>query len=122
MLTIICDVEKTGLARLKEALEAHEWESGAGGVDDLSDDFGLGSEEEDGFDAETAQMEREMVGLKMALHEEDESGAAGGAEDVEEMESMMVKVRAIKDMAGDMPETQRRRFAKKAIGNVLETL
>lgn len=107
-----------GIARLKEALEAHEWDSGAD-ADALSDDLGIGSE--DGFGAEAAQVEREMMGLKLAVHNEDGSDE-GGDNSVEELENMMLKVRAIKDMGVDMPIAERKRFAAKAVNDVMKTL
>ena len=110
-----------GIARLKEALEAHEWDCSAD-IENLSDDLDLGSED-DGFVTEAAQVEREMMGLKMAVHEgESREGDEGGDEDVQEMENMMLKVRAMKDMAGDMPEAQRKRFAAKAVSDVMKNL
>ena len=106
-----------GIARLREALEAHEWEGGDG--DALSDDLEFASE--DGFGAEAAQIEREMMGLKMAVHGDEESGESGD-EGVEELENMMLKVQAIKEMGADMPEAERRRFAAKAVRDVMKIL
>ena len=62
-----------------------------------------------------------MVGLSMAVRGEDGSGE--GAEDgVEELESTMLKVQAIKDMGADMPDAERRRFAARAVRDVMKTL
>ena len=110
--------EKVGLERLREALEANEWEGGDADEGDLSDDLGLG---EDGFGAEVGQLESEMMGLKMAVSGEGEDGDMGD-EGVEEMERMMVKIQAIKDMGAGMPEAERRRFAAKAVRDVMKTL
>lgn len=67
-----------------------------------------------------------MMGLKMAIKGEGDEGNEGDGEDedvgVEELERMMLKVRAIRDMGGAMPEGERRRFAKKALGDVLRGL
>ena len=114
-------VEKVGIARLKEALEAHEWDAGGGDVDvdDLEEELGF----EDGFGAEAAEVEREMVGLKMAVHREDgEDEEEGGDEGVEELENMMLKMQAIKDMGADMPEGERRKFAARAVRDVMKTM
>ena len=102
-----------GIERLKEALEACEWE----GVDAdaISDDLGL----EDGFGAEAAEVEREMMGLKMAVSGA-EGSEEGGTEGVEELENMMLKLQAIKDMGVDMPESERRKFAAKAVRDVMK--
>ena len=124
-LSADCDgmVEKTGISRLLEALEANEWDSGDGEVDgDLTEDaLGL----EDGFGAEAAQMAREMMGLKMAVHEEEGLGAAegdGGDEEVQELENMILKMQAIKDMGADIPEAERKKFAAKAVRDVMKML
>ena len=78
----------------------------------------LGSE--DGFGAEAAQVEREMMGLRMAVQGQEGSGE-GESEDVEELESMLLRMRAIKDMGADMPDAERRRFAAKAVREVMKT-
>ena len=114
-------VEKVGIARLKEALEAHEWDAGVGDgdVDDLEEELGI----EDGFGAEAAEVQREMVGLKMAVRrEEGEEEGDGADEGVEELENMMLKMQAIKDMGADMPEGERRKFAARAVRDVMKTI
>jgi len=113
--------ERVGLERLKEALEANEWEGGGVDADALSDGLGHG---DDGCGAEMGQMEREMTGLKMAVNGdggEDGEEEVGG-EGVEEMERMMLKMQAIKDMGADMPEAERRKFAAKAVREIMKTL
>lgn len=107
-------IEKVGIERLKEALEANEWDGVE--LDALSDDLGL----DDGFGAEAAQVEREMMGLKMAV-QGDESDE-GGDESVDELETMMLKMQAIKDMGADMPDAERRKFAAKAVAGVTKNL
>lgn len=120
-LMLMCEPEKTGIPRLLEALEANEWDSGEAGADAdaLSDELGL----EDGFGAEAAQMEREMTELKMAVQgKEGVDGEEGGDEEVQELENMILKMQAIKDMGADMPEAERRKFAAKAVRDVMKTL
>lgn len=112
-----------GIARLREALEAYEWDSGGGDVDvdELEEELGL----EDGFGAEAAEVEREMVGLKMAVRREggeDEEDGEEEEEGVEELENMMLKMQAIKDMGADMPEGERRKFAARAVRDVMKTM
>ena len=85
-------------------------------MDAISDDLGL----EEGFGAETAEVEREMMGLKMAVNEA-EGSEEGGDEGVEELENMMLKMQAIKDMGADMPESERKKFAAKAVKDVMKT-
>lgn len=107
--------EKIGIERLKEALETCEWEGVDG--DTTSDDAGL----EDGFGAEAAEVEREMMGLKMVVNGA-EGSDEGADEGVEELENMMLKLRAIKDMGADMPASERRKFATKAVKEVMKGL
>ncbi|KAH7083896.1 hypothetical protein FB567DRAFT_446354 [Paraphoma chrysanthemicola] len=91
--------EKVGVHRVREALEACEWE----GVDEL--DFGDGDDGDEegfgGFAAEEAEMNMELFGMKSALHgfADDEAGEQGEeaeAKEVEELEAMMRKMIAIK--------------------------
>ncbi|KAL6721588.1 hypothetical protein ACLMJK_000692 [Lecanora helva] len=109
--------ERVGISRLKEALEAHEWEGND--IDSGSDDLNFGSE--DGPGAEASQMEEEMAGLKVAVQEEHES-EEGGDDEVEQLETMMLKVQAIKEMGADMPEAERKRFAAAAVKDVMKRM
>jgi hypothetical protein len=89
--------EKVGVHRVRESLEACEWES-ADGLD-----FG-GDEDDDafsGFAAEEAEMNMELFGMKGALHgfgeeQGEEQTAEDEAKEVEELEVMMRKMIAIK--------------------------
>jgi alpha/gamma adaptin binding protein p34 len=94
--------EFEGMGRIKEALETHEW-ADTGDAEYLLDSDG----EEDGFNLEVNELEREMLGLRMAIEK-----GGGDADDcdtdadnddlenaelqVEEMETLMMRVRAIK--------------------------
>ncbi len=86
-------------------------------MDTVSDDLGL----EDGFGAEAAELEREITGLKIATNRA-EGCVEGADESVEELENMMLRMQAIKDMGADMPESERRKFAAKAVSNVMKAL
>ncbi|KAK1538028.1 alpha and gamma adaptin binding protein p34 [Colletotrichum paranaense] len=44
------------------------------------------------------------------------------AEDVEKIEQMMRKLQAVRDLSAGLPEDQRRRMAKKAVGEVMKEL
>lgn len=77
---------------------------------------------EDGFGAEAAEVEREMMSVKMAVNGpegSDEGEEEGGVED---LENMMLKMQAIKDMGAEMPESERRKFAAKAVRDVMKAL
>ena len=62
-----------------------------------------------------------MMGLKMAVNGAGGSDK-GGEESLEELENMMLKMQAIKDMGADMPEHERRKFAAKAVRDVMKDL
>ena len=101
--------EPMGVERLKEALEANDWEGDndlAEGLNpedfDIDDDFGSEGEGSTGFGIEATEMEMEMFGMKQAIY--------GGAlnetgeneqetepdQEVEKLQSMMLKMQAVK--------------------------
>ncbi|KZM26609.1 uncharacterized protein EKO05_0005497 [Ascochyta rabiei] len=108
--------EVVGVQRVREALEAGEWESGADLDFDENDDVVDGS-----FAAEEAEMNIELFGMKDALHGEDSEGELGD-KDVEELEVMMRKMVAIKEMGEGMEEAERKRFATKAVNDLMKEL
>ncbi|GME28164.1 hypothetical protein GTA08_BOTSDO04110 [Neofusicoccum parvum] len=118
--------EKVGMERVREALEANDWEGGGGEEADFEDfEAGLGSDDDDGdwgktFAAEEAEMGVELMGLKTELNggEEDEEDEAA---QVEELERMMSKLSGIRDMAAGMPEEQRKKFAAKAVNDLMKS-
>lgn len=79
-------------------------------MDAISDELGL----EDGFGAEAAELEQEMTGLRIVGNGAERCDE-GAEEGVEELENMMLKIQAIKDMGTDMPESERRTLAAKAV-------
>jgi hypothetical protein len=91
--------EKVGVQRVRESLEACEWDSAEGldlGDDEDGDEEGFG-----GFAAEEAEMNMELFGMKGALHgfgdeDEEQPTAEDEAKEVEELEVMMRKMIAIK--------------------------
>jgi hypothetical protein len=89
--------EAVGVQRVREALEAGEWEGA---------DLDLGGDV-DGFEgsfaAEEAEMNMELFDVKGALHGEDVEAELGD-EDVEELEVLMKKMVAIKGMLGFAPQ------------------
>ena len=147
--------EKTGIARLFEALEANEWESAGGEIDDsgglLFDEedeeeeaaLGVGFASSDldghgpggiGFGKEAKEMQSEMWGLKDAIQRRGERGEDqvrgeaeedeedGDDDDVRELESMMLKLQAVRDLGADMPEAERRRVAARAVRDVMKKM
>jgi hypothetical protein len=108
--------EAMGVQRAREALEAAEWDGA---------DLDFGGEDEEGFEgsfaAEEAEMNMELFGMKGALAGLDD-GEGGDTEDkeVEELEVMMRKMVAIKEMGEGMQEAERKRFAAKAVNDLLK--
>ncbi|KIW03831.1 uncharacterized protein PV09_05130 [Verruconis gallopava] len=112
--------EQLGLARLREALETTDWEGevklDADDFEDI-DNFGDGADW-DGFADEQAEMNLELLGMKTALYGgkfED-----GNEEEVEEMGKMMNKLMAIRDTTSAMPESERKKFAAKAVKDFMK--
>lgn len=62
-----------------------------------------------------------MMELKTAVNGA-EGSDEGADEGVVELENMMLKMHAIKDMGADMPESERRKFAAKAVRDVMKAL
>lgn len=46
----------------------------------------------------------------------------GEDDQVQELESMMLKMQAIKDMGADLPDAERRKYAAKAVRNVMKRM
>lgn len=96
--------EPMGMERLKEALEANDWE----GNDELGDAIDLEAFDDDsdagsigfGLDAkDREEMEREMRGMKQAIYgggdgEDEEEDPSD--KDVEDLQAMMLKMQAVR--------------------------
>ncbi|OMP83194.1 hypothetical protein BK809_0004575 [Diplodia seriata] len=120
--------EMQGMARVREALEANEWEGDDGaGLSDFEDLEGgeEGSGDEDWsktFAAEEAEMGMELLGLKTELNGGgDDADGEDQAAQVDELERMMSKLSGIKDLAAGMPEEQRKKFAAKAVNDLMKS-
>lgn len=127
-----------------------EIEDDSDAEDDLEDKL-LGVSNSRGFGNEVHELEREMFGLRMAIErgggdggDEDEDGPDDddGELDVESMESLMMRMQTIRgmitgglmkafdwnfadsglDMGSDLPEAERKRFAAKAIQDIMREL
>lgn len=146
--------ELKGLLRLREALEANEWagDEVEGDDDAFGLDTGLSDDTDEtlGFRLERSQMEREFVGLKLAMTEGGENDMDDEEEDpdealqVEELERMLIRVNAVRgkiyslqhsnelsciilivlyaDINAHLPEDQRRRLAAKTVNDIMRTL
>jgi hypothetical protein len=133
--------ERIGIDRVKELLEAVNWSAPGGRLkgDDLDLDF-LSSDEEggalgvDGIKRQGQELEREMMGLKLAMMnqesgEDDEehyipSQDADGEEDVkiDELPGLLERVVAIRDAGAEMSKADRARFAKREVERIMKDL
>ena len=118
--------ERTGFERLKEALEANEWDAGADDDVDL-DDLDFTADDFGDFGTEEAEMTAELFGMKAALIEEDESASPGEgfapatqAIQVDDLDKLMSKLLAVKEQSEGLPEDQRKKKAAKAVRDIME--
>ncbi|OBT48781.1 hypothetical protein VE00_00703 [Pseudogymnoascus sp. WSF 3629] len=109
--------EVVGMERVREALEANEWSGGDGGVKELEEELGLGFEGdvEGGFEIG----EDDVEGMRRPIFGKDEGEEE---ESVEGMEALMLKMQAMRDLGADMPEAERKKFAAKAVRDLMKTL
>ncbi|RAL04033.1 adaptin-binding domain-containing protein [Aspergillus ibericus CBS 121593] len=126
--------ELQGMRRIKEVLETHDWATTEPEL--LDDGFGdelerelLGLDDDDtvnGFDVEVDELQREMVGLRMAIERGGDDFDGDEDEDdelrVDAVEALLLRMRAIKDMSAELPETERKRFAAKAVRDIMKEL
>ncbi|PLB38212.1 adaptin-binding domain-containing protein [Aspergillus candidus] len=141
--------EYQGMTRIREVLETHDWNGssetvsgdvGVGHDDDLEkyllglDGDGEGSDiddEDTGFGLEVNELEREMVGLRMAIEKGGDVGLdseiEGGEDDededdlrVDSLGGLMLRMQAIKDMSAELPEQERKRFAARAVRDIMK--
>ncbi|KAL3464141.1 alpha and gamma adaptin binding protein p34-domain-containing protein [Aspergillus heterothallicus] len=124
--------ELQGMRRIKEVLETHEWAGGEEADTSLADDDDddlerelLALDEGQGFNLEVNELEREMVGLKLAIGR----GADGDEDDegdeelrVDAVEALLTRMRAIKDMSDELPAEDRKRFAAKAVRDIMKEI
>ncbi|CAN8095762.1 unnamed protein product [Discula destructiva] len=117
-------------------LSAENGLDGSGGDDAELDpenlDFGFDKEDFDGLKKAIweARMERDGLGDGEGLKEANKASSAdakdGGGEleddDVKEVEQMMRKLQAVREMGAGLPEEQRKRLAARAVGEVMRDL
>lgn len=60
-----------------------------------------------------------MMALEMAVNGAGGSDE-GGEKGVEELENMVLRMQAIKDMGADLPDSERRKFAARAVRDVMK--
>lgn len=97
--------ELGGVARVREALEANNWDIDAEAeLDFLNDDleemgpFHGGAEEGYGFDRERLEMEKELMDLKIGIQQGTRNDEEDEARGVDELETMLGKMMAVRGM------------------------
>ncbi|KAL8768892.1 MAG: hypothetical protein Q9209_004946 [Squamulea sp. 1 TL-2023] len=90
--------ERVGVDRLKEALEANEWDGGDLDAEEIDFETELGLREGDNSSNDIELERDDLVGIREAILEHDGLVAENTEDDaqVEELESMMLKLQAIK--------------------------
>ncbi|RCI11409.1 hypothetical protein L249_7702 [Ophiocordyceps polyrhachis-furcata BCC 54312] len=131
---VIEDRERSGIARVKEALEANDWEYMAPSptlsdpeTDDDDDDddededlnLGLGKADLDALKQAlwSAQEQEEGDSNRSQINDEDPSG-----EDLTKLEFMMRKLQAVRLAGSDMSDDQRRKVTAEAVAEVMRQL
>ncbi|GIK03325.1 hypothetical protein Aspvir_007394 [Aspergillus viridinutans] len=128
--------EYQGMRRIREILETHDWaapseDADPGGFsEDGLEEHLLGLDRgENGFDLEVNELEREMLGLRMAIEHggddvdgQDEDEEDDDALKVESLEALMMRMQAIRDMSSELPECERKKFAAKAVRDIMKEL
>ncbi|EHL00389.1 putative Small nuclear ribonucleoprotein Sm D3 [Glarea lozoyensis 74030] len=97
--------ESQGVGRLREALEANDWNTDDMDLDDFDaivDDFGEDDEGSLGFGIDPKEMEEDMKGMKEAIYG---AGLSMGEEEegdhdaeVEKLQAMMAKMQAVREL------------------------
>jgi hypothetical protein len=134
--------ERMGMERVKELLEAGGWSAPGGGLDGKDVDAGfLSSDDEggpfvvDGIKLQGQELEREMMGLKLAMRdqdqgEEDAEEHNATSQDMEEDEDLKIeqlpglleRVVAIREAGADMNKAEREKFAKREVKRIMRDL
>lgn len=122
-----------GIARVQEVLEAHQWSSSTS--DEVEQDLeplSLRGDQETtgGFTLEANELEREMAGLRLAINSNMDNDDIGeefkemgdDSLQVEQLEGLILRVQAIKEMGADLPDQERKRFAAKAIKDLMKDI
>lgn len=128
--------EKTGIGRLIEILEAVPWTSSS--TDDAEMGFSENESEADWTTSEQRELQREMMGLKMDLGEEEKDSTAGhesfkddewpelqgGGEDVkvEQLQGLMERLIATREAASELKGPEKQKFARREVERIMREL
>ncbi|KAK4114625.1 hypothetical protein N656DRAFT_705344 [Canariomyces notabilis] len=134
--------EKMGLARVREALEANDWSGGGDLTEEGSKRKGrkVSGDGDDEFDPESLDFgfdREDFVGLRKAIltggmgdtdaddpkgDQKDDDDENLDDEKIQKVERMMLKLQAVRDASAGLPEEQRKRMARQAVGEVMREL
>ncbi|RDA84772.1 hypothetical protein CP532_1007 [Ophiocordyceps camponoti-leonardi (nom. inval.)] len=129
--------ERSGIARVKEALEANEWESIAPSSSspnpsdpgtDLEDEdlsLGLGKADLDALKQALWSAEKEEGGAsndRSKDDDDDDDDDENESQDLTKLEFMMRKLQAVRLAGSDMSDDQRRKVTAEAVAEVMRQL
>ncbi|KAM3507574.1 hypothetical protein MY11210_007082 [Beauveria gryllotalpidicola] len=126
--------EKSGIPRVKEALEANEWDLVSAHEPPFDDEVANKHTSDDALDPENMNFglgQADLETLKNAILanqgqeqdlQEDRKEEDVGDEDVAKVQAMMRKLQAAREAGETMSETQRRKMAAKAVEEVMREL
>ncbi|KAM3558262.1 hypothetical protein ARSEF4850_004691 [Beauveria asiatica] len=127
--------EKSGIPRVKEALEANEWDLASADEPPFDDEVANKQTLDDALDPENMDFglgQADLETLKKAifanqgpeqdLQEDRKEEEDIGDEDVAKVQAMMSKLQAAREAGETMSETQRRKMAAKAVEEVMREL
>jgi Alpha and gamma adaptin binding protein p34 len=127
--------EKLGIERIKEILEAVPWTTSSTNASEA--EFLDSDNEPDWTTSEQRELDREMMGLKMDLHEEGEDEnedkafgedewpeLQGGSEDVkvEQLQGLMERLIATREAASEMSGGEKQKFAKREVERIMREM
>ena len=127
--------EKTGIERVKEVLEAVPWTTYA---NDEEADFLNSDNDADWTTSEQKELDKEMIGLKMDLHNGEEPAGAeeeafgedewpelqGGSEDVkvEQLQGLMERLIATREAASALSGAEKQKFARREVERIMKEM
>lgn len=123
--------ELMGLDRIKEALQANDWENDYelrecdSDIDELGE-FNDGTFS--GFQIEAAKLEKEMQEMRIEMRqnqnsvERESETSSNFEEEVEKLEAIVSKIQIIRDSTVDLPITEKKRMAAKLMSEVVDKL
>ena len=114
--------ERQGRERVREALETNDWDQADNENDNGDfDDLGLEDDLRD-YNIDEVGMTAELFDLKAALADEEEEPMPASKQKsaVNDLDSVVSRLLAVREQSADLPEAQRKRMAAKAVRELLQ--